>query len=265
MEVTLEQLMSGKSTLIKGNEYFSTEAYVTPFLERMSKFTDKFIYQAKLPDQISVSNIGDLREEDTVWNRVWVQALLPSDLAIENHTEVIGMVYGLDTRKPIFKIYKGVLNNACLNLSVFNPSFLSVQEIEPRKAVNYSPIGRIMDMTNDVVATLNRMKETEVPYDEQLINENLGMWIRNTMSKSFSNELSGKVKIAASTAVDAYKLLYEKKDSPYYVKPGEVTDLFNVYNSFTELITNDGTKEDRYKDVLNKFEKTLLVKDIMGL
>lgn len=265
MEVTLEQLQSGKPTVIKGNEYFSTEAYITPFLERMSKFTDKFIYQAKLPDQMSISNINDIKEEDRVWNRVWIQALLPTDLSIEDHTEVIGMVYGLDTRKPIFKIYRGILNNACLNLSVFNPSFLSVQEIEPRKAVNYNSLNRLMEMTSDVAATLNRMKETEVPYDEQLINENLGMWIRNTMSKSFSNELSGKVKLSAGIAVDAYKLLYEKKDSPYYVKPGEVTDLFNVYNSFTELITNDGTKDDRYKDVMNKFEKTLLVKDILGL
>ena len=55
MEIDLKTLLQGKATIIKGKEYFSTEAYVTPFLERMSKFTNDFRVQAKLPDQISIT------------------------------------------------------------------------------------------------------------------------------------------------------------------------------------------------------------------
>ena len=97
------------------------------------------------------------------------------------------------------------------------------------------------------------------------INERLGHWVRGTINNSYDNGF-GKVKIASSTAIDAYKLLYEKKDSPYYVQPGESTSMFNVYNAFTELISNDGTVKDRQGgDIVNKCEKTLLIKDILGL
>ena len=44
-----------------------------------------------------------------------------------------------------------------------------------------------------------------------------------------------------------------------------ITDMFNVYNAFTELISNDQNKEGEHKDILNKCEKTLLIKDILGL
>lgn len=264
MELTLDELLKGKATIIKGKEYFNTEAYVTPFLERMSKFTNDFRIQAKLPDQISITKKEDLNLEDTVFNRVWVQAVLPEEYSFDNHKEVIGMVYGLDARKPVFKIYRGALNMACLNLCVFNPSFLNVQEIEPEKAVNYKPLTTLLETTSDIKVWLDKLSQTLVPYDEQLINENLGLWVRNSINSSYDSGY-GKVKLAASTSIDAYKLLYEKKDSPYYVKPGEATNMFNVYNAFTELISNDGTKDGGCKDILNKCEKTLLLKDILTL
>lgn len=264
MELTIDELLRGKGTLIKGKEYLSTEAYVTPFLERMSKFTTDFRVQAKLPDQISITKKEDLNLEDTVFNRVWVQAVLPDEYAFDNHKEVIGMVYGLDTRKPVAKIYRGALNMACLNLCVFNPSFLNVQEIEPERAINFKSLQSLMEQTSDIKMWLDQLNNTEVPYNEELINENLGLWVRNALNNSYDTGY-GKVKLATSTAIDAYKLLYEKKESPYFVKEGETTNMFNVYNAFTELITNDGTKDGGAKDILNKCEKTLLLKDILTL
>ena len=38
MDLTVDELLKGKATLIKNKEYLSTEAYVTPFLERMVVF-----------------------------------------------------------------------------------------------------------------------------------------------------------------------------------------------------------------------------------
>ena len=77
MELTIEQLMQGKATKIKNKEYLSTEAYVTPFLDRMSKLTDNFIINAKPADQISLTNNGDINFEDAIYNRVWIQGVLP--------------------------------------------------------------------------------------------------------------------------------------------------------------------------------------------
>lgn len=258
MEITLTDALKGKATQIKGKEYLSTEAYITPFIERMSKFTDDFRIQAIPADQISLTKDGELNMEDIVYNRMWIQAVMPDNCGFENHDRVIGMVYGLDTRKPVVKLYNGGLNRACCNLCVFDPSFLNVQELEPEQAINFRPVNSLLEQTSNIKATLERLSNTEVAYTDTIINENLGLWVRNTMDKQFTSQF-GKVKVATSTAIDAFKLLYLDKESPYYVNPGYSTDMFNVYNAFTQVLTND------IKDVINKVEKTLLISNILGI
>lgn len=257
MQIDINTLLKGKATIIKGKEYFKTESYVMPFLERMSKFTDNFSVQVREPSQVSITSDQGIDTEDTVFNRVWIQAIMPSEYSYDNHTEVIGLVYGLDVRKPVAKIYRGALNQACLNLCVFNPSFLNVQGIEPGKPLNFKSIQYLMEQTSDLKTYLESLHNTEVPYDNTLINENLGRWIRNSLSASYDNGY-GKVKLATSMSISAYKNLYEKTDSPYYIKPGESTTLFNIYNAFTDLITHNDDK-----DIMNKAEKTLLLKEII--
>ena len=46
-DLTIFDLYKGKSTLIKNKEFFPTRTYVEPFIEKMSKFTDKFTVQVK--------------------------------------------------------------------------------------------------------------------------------------------------------------------------------------------------------------------------
>lgn len=258
MEITLEQAFAGRATKIKGKEYFSTEQYITPFLDRMSKFTDKFIINAIPADQISLTPEGEVNTEDIIYNRIWIQAVMPDECGFNNHDRVVGMVYGLDTRKPVSKLYVGGLNRACCNLCVFDPSFLNVQELEPETPINFNPIKSLLEQTSNVTATLKRISEIEIPYEEQFINENLGLWVRNTMDKQFSSNF-GKVKVATSTAIDAFKLLYQDKDSPYYVQPGYSTDMFNIYNAFTQILTDDK------RDIINKCEKTILISKILGI
>lgn len=258
MEITIDELLAGKGTRIKNNEYFPTAGYVEPFLERMSKFTNDFRVQVKLPDQITLTNEGNINKDDVTYNRVWIQAVLPDEYCFENHQEVIGMVYGLDVRKPIYKIYKGGLNMACTNLCIFNPDFLDIQEIEPETAVNFRSLERLMEQTDDMRVRLNNMFNMEIPYIETDIDQMLGKWVRNTIDQSYDRGF-GKVKLATSTAIDAYKLLYCKKDSPYYVEPGQSTNMFNVYNAFTQLITDDD------RDIVNKAEKTLLLQNILEI
>lgn len=258
MELTLEQVLAGRATSIKGKEYFSTQAYVEPFLEKMSKYTNNFIFQGIQPEQMTLTQNGTINTEDITWNRMWVQAVMPDGIGYDNHDRVVGMVYGLDVRKPIVKFYVGGLNRACCNLCIFSPSFLEVQELEAEKAINYRCVDRLMTQTDNVRSILEKLANTEVEYDEVKINENLGDWIRKTMNFTHSNPYS-KVKLATSTAIDAYKLLYEKEDSPYFVPKGTVTDMFNVHNAWTQVITNDS------RDIINKAEKTILVGNILGI
>ena len=255
MDITIDQLLSGKNTKIKDKEFFATKAYVEPFLDRVSKVTDDFQVKVELPDQITMTEDAD----DITYNRVWLQAVLPDDYIVDNHKEVIGMVYGLDTRKPVVKFYRGGINMACTNLCVFNPPYLRVAELEPKTAIDYKPVDNLIEQASELKVWLNKLHTTTFSRDEQNINENLGMWIRNCLTASYDTGV-GKVKLATSIAIGAYKLLFESAESPYYVSAERNTDMFNIYNAFTELITND-----KDKDIINKTEKTLLLKDILQI
>ena len=254
MELTLDQALKGKATQIKGKEYLSTEAYITPFLERMSKFTDDFRIQAIPADQISISEDN----EDIVYNRMWIQAVLPQEYAFENHKESINLLYALDTRKPLVKIFRNALNMACLNMCVWNASFLDVKELNPESAINYKPLNTLMELTEESHSILTRLNNTEVPYNQNNIDESLGKWIRNALETSYDNGF-GKVKVGIPSIMDAYKLLYIDNESPYYIKKGEITNLFNIYNAHTQVISNDK------KDIVNKFEKCGLIGRILGI
>lgn len=258
MELTTEQLFKGKATRIKEKEYFTTEAYVTPFMERVSKLTNNFIINAKPADQISLTKEGEVNFDDVIYNRVWIQAILPTDANFPNHSEAIHLLYALDTRKPMLKIARSAINGACLNQCIFSPSWINIQELEPEKAADYKPIEWLMKQTSDISKWLTKLSNTIVPYKEQIINENLGKWSRNAYSKSI-HSLSSKVNLAVSTPFDAYKLLYENKNSNYYVEEGQDTTMFNIYNAFTDIISHNS------KDIVNPLEKTLLLKDILEL
>jgi hypothetical protein len=255
MELTIEQLLQGKATKIKDREFFTTKAYVEPFLDRMFKYTEEFIINVKPADQISLTPNGEVNFDDIVYNRVWVQAVLPDEYAYENHKRVMSMLYALDTRKPVVKMYTGALNMACLNLCVFNPDALSMAELEPKTAINFSPVNILMGMSDTIKATLEKLNK--ITFSRNEIYEELGLWIDRCITAKFNSGF-GTVKIAESGPVNVYKSLFYDEDSDYYTKENEV-DGFTIYNAFTDLITQDK------KDLVNKFEKTLLVKEIMDI
>jgi hypothetical protein len=66
MEISIGKLFEGKSTIIKNNEYLSTEEYVNPFIEFMKKFTNDFYIQVQLPNQFTITD----SKEDITYNRV---------------------------------------------------------------------------------------------------------------------------------------------------------------------------------------------------
>lgn len=254
MDITIDELLAGKSTLIKNKQYLTTEAYVEPFLERMSKFTDDFRVQVKTPDQITTDKDG----LDVAYNRVLIQAVLPQSYYFEdNHQQVVGMIYGLDVKSPIAKIYKGGLNMSCINLTVFSPDFLDVQEIEPSTPLDFRPVTHLMEMTDNLKVMLDRMKAEHINYDN--MERHLGQWVDYTIRESY-NASYGKIKIASSIPIDVYKDLFINANSEYYIPQGMDPTLFNVYNAFTDIICND-----KGKDLMNKFEKTIMIAKMLGL
>lgn len=256
MEISLNELLAGKATKIKDREYFCTEAYVAPFLERVSKLTDNFIIQAKPADQISLTPSGGINMDDVIYNRVWVQGVLPSEYCWDNHQQSISLLYALDTKKPVVKIFSNAVNMACLNMCVFQPNSLSINELKPEEAINYNPVMQVIEASNNIKAMLQKLSDMEFKRDEMF--DNLGRWVDNCINTKFNNGF-GTIKLAETLPINAYKDLFYDTKSPYFTSDDRV-DGFTVYNAFTDIISNDGGK-----DLVNKFEKILLVKDIMGI
>ena len=252
MEISAKELLEGKSTIIKNKEYFPTKTYVEPFLEKMSKFTDKFIIQVKEADQMSVTKDS----KDMVYNRVWIQAVLPEKYTVDNHDETYGLVYGLDARKPVAKIYRGTLNRACLNLCVFNPSWLHVQELQPDAPIDYSMLKELVQKENDMHLIIEKMKQEYMIREDKKLH--LGDWIDFSI-RQYDDRGFGKVQIASSVPINAYKDLYLDTDSKYYIPEGINPTKFQIYNTFTELITHDK------KDILNTADKTLLLSKMLNV
>lgn len=261
MEIALNELLAGKATRIRGKEYFSTAAYVEPFLERIQRLTNEISVQCQLPSQITYTGDGNLNTEDITYNRVLIEAKLPDEYKFNDdpHRPVIGMVYGIDVRKPVVKFFKGMERMSCTNLCVFSPELLSCQELVSETAIDYKPLERIIQQTDDTAARLKTLISTEFECSDYNINESLGKWIRNCINYSYDNHF-GKTKLACSTPIDAYKLLYEKEDSDYFIGNTSSTSMYNIYNAFTQVLTNNMSK-----DFNSIFEKTLLISDILGL
>jgi hypothetical protein len=260
-EIQLNELLAGRATRIKSKDYFQTAAYVEPFLERVQRLTKEIRVQVQLPNQITYTANGDINTEDITYNRVLIEAILPDEYKFNDdaHRPVLGMVYGIDVRKPVVKFFKGQERMSCTNLCVFSPQLLSCQDLEPETQIDFKPLERIIEQTDDTATWLKKLIETEFDCSEHNVNESLGRWIRNCINYSFNNHYQ-PVKIACSTPIDAYKSLFEKEDDDYFVGFNGNVSMYQVYNAFTQVLT-DGMK----KDPFNIFEKTLLIKDILDL
>lgn len=218
----------------------------------MSAFTKDFRVQVKLPDQMTFNKDAT----DLTYNRVLVQAVLPEKYCIDSHDEVIGFLYGIDVKKPIVKIYRGYLNRACTNLSVFNPEWMRVQELVPGEPIDYKSIQPLMEYTNDFPVMLDKLKSTYIGRDMR--KQYLGEWVDYSLRESQDYGF-GKVKIAVSTPIDAYKQLFIDSDSNYFIPEGIDPSMFDIYNAFTQIITDDK------KDILNKFEKTIIINRLLKI
>ncbi len=254
MEITLGELLRGRATQIKNKEYLPTAAYVEPFLERMQKYTSDFRVQVKTPDQVAI----DKEKIVDVYNRVVVQAVLPDSLTIDNHSNVVGLVYGIDARKPVVKLYNGALDRVCTNLCIFSPSQLSCASLEPEVPIDFRPLNNIMNNIESTVEFIKKMKNIEVDCSYINTSKMLGDWIKQCMALTWDNGF-GKVKVATSTPISAYKLLFDDEDSRYLVKDTH-TDMYNIYGAFTQVFSDNASK-----DLMNSCEKTLLLKNILGV
>lgn len=244
MEITINQLLDGKPTIIKGKEFKATKDYVNPFLDKVSKFTTNFIVNAQPPDQIIIAN-----EESITYNKVWIQAIMPTKDDIKNCSEMINFVYALDSRIPVYKIFRSYKSSSDLFYSI-NPMWLITKEIKQDEDLNF-PIEMLLSTTNDLEIKLSKLENKNLETDLDSKHKLLGGVIDRILLTTF-NSIAGKVKLSTAMGINAYESIYNDSTSKYYSKDGSSTAL-NFYNALDQLIT------DEKKDIFNKFEKSYLV------
>ena len=105
---------------------------------------------------------------------------------------------------------------------------------------------------------LTILKETKFNNSITELEHHLGKWIRNSMTSTYDNGYQ-PVKMSSANVIQAYKDLFMEEDSDYYQSNPEV-NMFDVYGAFTQQITD---MRDKGKDIINCFEKTLLLRQIL--
>ena len=243
----LETLYEGKQCYVNDRKYKTTEEYIKPFVDIMSKYTDKFIVRAERPAQMTMDEKSNL---DVAYSRVWVQAVMPESECVINHDEVIAMLYGIDIVKPVVKFYRGMVNRACTNLAVFNPLWLTQQKFTGGEAINYGVIEPLLEKTNNFLSNINAAKAEFM--DKDKVSDKMGEWV----DKSFRTTFNGK-KLPYNMIINGYKNLMINQKSRYFVPENRDVSLYEMYNAVTGEITEQ-------KNFMDRFEQTMLVSNIMA-
>ena len=202
MEITLSALLEGKPTIIREKEYFATKEYVQPFIDEMSKFTKDFIINVQLPGQITVSN----NNKDLTYNKVWIQAIMPDQCTIDGYAETYGLVYAIDARVPVYKVYRAYINKETHNMCVFNPEWLQVYEMKPGEKLVYS-IKELMEKPFDIKQRLKVMKNTFISADIEDTHKLLGKLINRSLQYEYRN-IGGKIKISSTDVIKTFEDVY---------------------------------------------------------
>jgi len=260
VDINIEELLEGKPTIIGKKAYFKTSDYVQPFFDRLKPFTDDFRIHVQTPEQITLSQNGELVTTDTTYNRIYIEAVMPNSEYYDNHDKVIGMVMGIDVRRPVVKFYSGALNSACTNLCIFNPSHLAIQSLDPETPIDFKPLSEIITLEDDTKRILEELHNSVFENNPLQREVLLGKWIDNAILMDWNNGFQ-PVKISTDNVISAYKSLFIDDNSEYY-QVGNTFNMYDVYNAFTQQITNMVTKS---RDVFSIPEKTLLVSKILGI
>lgn len=256
MVESLDEVLKGSSTLIKNKQYFKTKDYLEPFIEKLKPYTSKFICNVKIADQLAV----DEDKTSIMYNKVNIMGVFDSqyDILINSSIfhRVVCMAYAIDVKSPYCKFYTGVIDGE-LNFYAFGGDCIQLQKIEPETPIDFTGIETlIQNGLNDNCQTILIQNNNRCINKADIFNL-LGEWVDYTLKKEYVND-AGKVKLSNSFPIEAYKLLTMQKDSNVYEEGNSIL-ISNILKAFLSQITNDD------KDIINRYEKTQLVNNLLKL
>ena len=252
MEITLEQLYKGKSTKINDKDFLATKAYTEGFVNKMKPFTQNFRVEVVPPKQMTITG----NETDITYNKVLIQAIMPKQVG--DYNEIIALTYSLDTRTPVYKIYRAYYNNNTGNTMCFNHSWLVVRELKPLVGISVDIIDTLIKLPDDTEIRMKDMKNKVLSTKDDQRTSRIGDYIEKCFFAQWKNPVGSKISISPLNLVKVYQSVYIDQNSDFYVGDKDST-IMNMFEAMTQFIASDK------KDIGNKVEKTFLVNQLMGL
>lgn len=250
MEITIESLLNGKPTIIKEKEYLATKDYVTPFLNAMKPFTDQFIVNVEIPKQITTTN----NNKDITYNKVSIQAVMPSKYDVGDLQEVFGFVYVLDVRTPVYKIYRAWMDSDTNALFVMHKEDIITVELDAQ-TIPEVDIKSLMEKPSAALTKLNNLNSKWVGSSNTDCQSFLGNLIELSLLTEY-NDLGGKVKISSADVVKAFEEIYHITTSKFYVGELKECSYYNFYKALAYQIAKG-------KDIVNRWEKSFLISSFL--
>ena len=181
---------------------------------------------------------------------------MPNKCDVEEYHEVYGLIYALDIKTPIYKVYRGYINSKNQNLCVFDPQWIETHELKPGEKFKFS-ISNLMSMSSNFKIKLEKAKHTFISSDEKDNHELLGRLIERSLLYEYKT-IGGKVKLSPSDVVKTYESVFHDASSKYYLGDIKECSIFHYQDALCSFITDS-------KDIVNRFEKTLLVEMLFDL
>lgn len=174
---------------------------------------------------------------------------MPTKCDIDGYAETFNLVYGLDVRQPVYKIFKAYKDRKSENLFCFDSRWLNVYELKPgERFINFEPIIKsLLEMVDDSNLRFKKLKTIFFSSNVEEKHTILGDLLEKSMLYEYYGR-GGKVKLAPPMIIKAFQSIYLNSSSKFYVKDVEECLMFNYVDAILTLIKEDG-------DIMNSFEK----------
>lgn len=252
--VKREDVMQGAATTIKDVKYLKAEQYIKPFLDKVESKATDVTFGASEPKQKTLLD----GTEVAVYNRVHVIATLNEEYNTDEFKTIVGMIYGLDLRKPVIKFYKAYINKESGDMYMFDDSAIDVQDLESDALPSYDIIDDLLENKDDISDNVASLRINEINADRETIDALFGKWLHNVMTTSW-NQGYGPIKLAISNITDMFKSMFVNEKSADFVDESDVTTMLAIYKNLVHAISSDE------KDLVNKCEKILILREILDV
>ena len=177
---------------------------------------------------------------------------MPTKCDIEGYAETFNLIYGLDVRQPVYKIFKAYKDRRSGNLYCFDSRWLNVYELKPgEQFIDFEQtIKNLLEMVDDSNLRFKKMNSEFFSSDVEEKHTKLGDLIEKSMLYEFYGK-GGKVKLSPPIILKAFQNVYMNSSSKHYVKDTEECSLFAYADTILTLITDE-------EDIMNPFEKAYL-------